>query len=148
MSGPPELPKLIAASVWMKLARPGTVVPMPTCRFLPETTPTVTVRSSENGFPIAITHCPILRESESPRGSVGSFLPFGVDLDEPEIDHGIGADDLGRRTSRRCRASPESSVAPSTDVVVGQDVPVARDDEPGAGETRRCGRNCRGSICG
>ena len=42
-SGPPELPRLIAASVWMKLTTPLSVVGNGTRRPFPDTTPTVTV---------------------------------------------------------------------------------------------------------
>ena len=52
-SGPPELPGLIAASVWMTLsiAKPlGAWI----WRCSAETTPVVSVRSSPNGLPIAI----------------------------------------------------------------------------------------------
>ena len=49
-SGPPELPGLMAASVWMNVSppsvRPG--------RLTAEMTPVVTVRSSPSGLPTAM----------------------------------------------------------------------------------------------
>src|SRR3989449_4399070 len=73
-SGPPELPGLIDASVWMKFS----YVVIPTSdRPVALTTPTVTVWSSPNGLPIAIAHSPTRSLSESPSeatvsGAVGS----------------------------------------------------------------------------
>src|SRR5439155_1684784 len=72
--GPPELPKLMAASVWMKLSseksrdRPGRTRP------LALTTPTVTVCSYCRGLPTAITQSPTRMASESPSLRYGSFL--------------------------------------------------------------------------
>jgi len=53
-SGPPELPGLIAASVWIT---PSIRVPASDGISRPSalTTPVVSVRSSPNGFPIATT---------------------------------------------------------------------------------------------
>ena len=70
-SGPPELPGLIAASVWMK-SKPGaaTVSGAP----LRLTMPNETDCSSPNGCPSAITNSPTRRRLESPIGSVGSFV--------------------------------------------------------------------------
>ena len=57
MRGPPELPGLIAASVWITLS---IVKPFGAwiCRWSAETIPAVTVRSSPNGLPIATTGLP------------------------------------------------------------------------------------------
>ena len=56
-SGPPELPGLMAASVWMKCwnwpAAPWSMV-----RFLAEMMPAVTVCASANGLPMASTQSP------------------------------------------------------------------------------------------
>ena len=68
-SGPPELPGLIAASVWMY------VMPLelysPTERFRPETMPPV--REPENcsppGLPMASTSCPMTSSSELPNSA-------------------------------------------------------------------------------
>ena len=73
-SGPPELPGLRAASVWMTLSinRPP-VERNERPRAL--TTPVVTVHWKPNGFPIAITSSPILIPWESPREATGSPCP-------------------------------------------------------------------------
>src|SRR5437773_3428615 len=68
-SGPPELPGLIDASVWMKFS----YVVIPTSdRPVALTTPTVTVWSSPNGLPIAIAHSPTRSLSESPSAATRS----------------------------------------------------------------------------
>ena len=54
-SGPPELPGLIDASVWMKFSY---VVTPTRLRAVADTMPTVTVRSRPNGLPIAIDPLP------------------------------------------------------------------------------------------
>ena len=56
-SGPPELPGLIGASVWMtsSIEKPlGALIERP----MPETMPSVAVRSRPNGLPIAIAVSP------------------------------------------------------------------------------------------
>src|SRR3954454_15008530 len=71
-SGPPELPGLIAASVWIALAigKPlGDWIVRPRA----ETTPTVTVPASPNGEPMAIAWSPGASEFESP--SASGFRP-------------------------------------------------------------------------
>ena len=68
ISGPPELPGLIATSVWMN----GKYSPV--SRPLALTMPAVTVFSSPNGEPIAMTHSPTLRRFTSPIFTVGSPL--------------------------------------------------------------------------
>ena len=75
-SGPPEFPKLIAASVWIRFSNERVTFERPGARPLPEMTPTVTVLSNWSGSPIAMTHSPTRIRSESPRGSVGKgFVP-------------------------------------------------------------------------
>ena len=66
ISGPPELPGLIATSVWISGSR------SPVSRDLALTMPAVTVLSRPNGEPIAITHSPTLSLETSPRRTVGS----------------------------------------------------------------------------
>ncbi len=67
-SAPPELPGLIAASVWMK-ERSGPASGV--VRAIAETMPLVTVWPMPNGLPIASTRSPTSRSSESPIGSAG-----------------------------------------------------------------------------
>ena len=64
-SGPPELPGLIATSVWMKATN------SPVSRPLALTMPAVTVFSRPNGEPIAITHSPTRSLLTSPIFTAG-----------------------------------------------------------------------------
>ena len=66
-SGPPELPGLMAASVWTK-SRNSVSCPDRgrMLRWSAETTPVVTVIPRRNGFPIAMTVSPIIRSFERP----------------------------------------------------------------------------------
>ncbi len=65
--GPPLLPGLIAASVWMKSSYPeGPRAPVPV-RCFALTMPAVTVQSSPRGESMAITHSPTFSASESPK---------------------------------------------------------------------------------
>ncbi len=77
-SGPPELPGLMAASVWMKSwmlpwPRPGSPL---SARPLALTMPLVTVkvRPSPSGLPIASTHSPTRASSLLPSATGGSDL--------------------------------------------------------------------------
>ncbi|MBP1621654.1 MAG: hypothetical protein H6Q02_2421 [Acidobacteria bacterium] len=70
-SGPPELPKLIAASVWMKFSNEESE--RPSTRPLAETMPTVTVWSMFNGLPTAITHSPTRSRCALPRFRYGNW---------------------------------------------------------------------------
>src|SRR6185437_3181960 len=67
-SGPPELPRLIGASVWMK----SSYGPSWMSRFRAETIPSVTDPPSPNGLPIAITQSPTCAVSLSPNSTNGS----------------------------------------------------------------------------
>ena len=69
-SGPPELPRLIAASVWMK----SSYGPWRISRPRAETMPAVTVPPRPNGLPIATTQSPTRAVSESPNCTAGSGL--------------------------------------------------------------------------
>ena len=76
-SGPPELPGLIAASVWITSSigsRSGAVIR----RCSAETTPVVSVRSSPKGLPIATVGSPTLHVEESPSASGCRAGPFGL----------------------------------------------------------------------
>ncbi len=68
-SAPPELPKLIAASVWMKFSK---VVTPSWPRPVALTMPCVTVWPSPSGLPIASTGSPTRSRSERPSGMIGS----------------------------------------------------------------------------
>src|SRR5450759_1588030 len=69
--GPPLLPGLMAASVWMRSSRRPLVSVIE--RSSPDTTPVVTVPGYwPSGSPTAITVCPTWRVDESPSVAVGS----------------------------------------------------------------------------
>ncbi len=80
-SGPPELPGLMAASVWMKrwnwarsmLPAPGSSM----ARFLAETMPAETVWERPKGLPMARTQSPTCALSELPILMVGRVRPLG-----------------------------------------------------------------------
>ena len=67
-SGPPELPGLMGASVWMALMNDVSPVPPPavTGRSSALTMPLVTVPSRPSGDPMATAWSPTLTLSESP----------------------------------------------------------------------------------
>jgi hypothetical protein len=69
-SGPPELPGLMRASVWMSWS---SVEPRSE-RLSAEITPVVTVRSKPSGLPMATAVCPTTSRSESPIGRAGRVL--------------------------------------------------------------------------
>ncbi len=102
-SGPPLLPGLIAASVWIAgyvVLLPWPSEPTSTGRSSALTMPLVTVDSSPNGEPIATTPWPTAQLGGlADRGR-------GEPVDVLGLDHGgvgerVGAEDLGRR--RACR---------------------------------------------
>ena len=68
ISGPPELPLLIGASVWITWSI-GKLFGACTLRWSALTMPAVTVRSSPNGLPIATTGSPTWTASESASAS-------------------------------------------------------------------------------
>ena len=130
-SGPPELPGLIAASVWMipLIIRPFLAL-SERSRLL--TIPVVSVRSSPNGLPRARIFWPTSSRDESPRATGKSFSAGAVDL-----DHAPRRSRRPRRSTSAAWVEPSKSVtwtdsAPCDDVVVGQDVPLLVDDEPRA----------------
>src|SRR3954469_6796781 len=78
-SGPPELPGLIAASVWIRLYNVGPGAPdCPAGPWAarPSGPPTPAVTGGPPGrpspFPIATTHSPLRRLSELPSATVGN----------------------------------------------------------------------------
>ena len=78
-SGPPELPGLIAASVWMALPIPKSVSDS-MFRLSAEITPTVSDWDSPNGLPIAATGAPTVRWPEVPSSSGVRDRPSGSTL--------------------------------------------------------------------
>src|SRR5881628_1290666 len=88
-SGPPELPGLIAASVWIMCSRAPLPSSWGSARSRAETMPVVSDQSRPNGLPMANTFCPTLRSALLPIGTsadlkVGQKVfaignPFGLD---------------------------------------------------------------------
>eukprot|EP00968_Pinguiococcus_pyrenoidosus_P012778 scaffold1136_cov260-Pinguiococcus_pyrenoidosus.AAC.9 len=72
--GPPLLPGLIAASVWMHLRSVAPPTPR-TSRPSALTTPVVNVRSRPKGLPIADALWPTLKDELDPRGTGLNRLP-------------------------------------------------------------------------
>ena len=74
ISGPPELPGLIEASVWITFGiwKPlgASICALATA----DTMPVVTVRVKPNGLPIATTGSPTSAELESPSGTGAAFF--------------------------------------------------------------------------
>ena len=87
ISGPPELPGLIATSVWISGRK------SPVSRDFALTMPAVTVFSRPNGEPIAITHSPTfsLRDVADAHERQAGRL----DLDQRDVGALVGADGLG-----------------------------------------------------
>src|SRR6478735_1764565 len=77
-SGPPELPGLIAASVWIALMNAGasSAPPGVTGRLSALTMPLVTVLSRPSGAPTATTGSPTTTEAELPSGRTGRPVRF------------------------------------------------------------------------
>jgi hypothetical protein len=104
-SGPPELPGLMAASVWMKCWNwPG--APWSMVRFLAEMMPAVTVCAKANGLPMASTQSPTCAVSELP--ILTGQRRAGVDLDHGEVGGFIDADDASGTAQSCVSGSVES----------------------------------------
>ena len=74
-SGPPELPGLMAASVWMKFSIAYGLFPRSMMPSVPRpialTIPAVIVKSRPNGLPSASTHSPTRTASSGARSAAG-----------------------------------------------------------------------------
>ena len=129
-SGPPELPGLSAASVWITSS-----ISRPVCdrseRPSAETTPAVTVDSKPSGLPIATTSWPRRSFLESPkrRGRQGHRR---IDAQQREVGVGIVADHARRELAAFGGHQLDARGA-ADHVAVGQHQPVGRDDDAGAG---------------
>ena len=91
-SGPPELPGLIAASVWMtpSISKPlGAWIE----RRVADTTPVVSVRSSPNGLPIAIVGSPTCTVRDVPSGERRQLARAPLDLEQREVGGLVAAED-------------------------------------------------------
>ena len=93
-SGPPELPGLIEASVWIAPSIWNWVSDL-TERSVAETTPTESDCCSPKGLPIAATGWPtdevgVVAELQRVQGEA-----VGLDLEQGDVGEGVEADDLG-----------------------------------------------------
>ena len=80
-TGPPELPGLIAASVWIRCSIGGLPGPPSSVRSSAETMPVVTVPDSPSGEPMAATAWPSFRLADVPSAiealsTSGVFTPM------------------------------------------------------------------------
>ena len=126
MSAPPELPKLMAASVWMKSSK----VAMPSCsRPVALTMPCVTVCESPIGSPIASTTSPARRRSERPKVTTGSGVK--IDLQNGQVRVRVAADDVRIRHAAVGELHLDR-VGIGDHMIVGDDVAAAVDDDAGA----------------
>ena len=135
-SGPPLLPGLIAASVWIAgyvVALPCPSEPTLTGRLSALTMPLVTVDSRPNGEPIATTASPTLRSPDEP-------IVAGVRPETPSA--WITAVSVSGSVPRTClgrgavveRDAERAAVGGDLDhVVVGEDLAVRGEDDAGAG---------------
>ncbi len=110
--GPPELPGLIGASVWMTwsmVKRFGAVIR----RWSALTMPEVTVRSSPNGFPIATTESPTCTTSELPRvRGVSALAEASTRRTARSVEGSVPT--TSARTVSRLEKLTVTSLAPST----------------------------------
>ena len=125
-SGPPELPGLSAASVWMtsSISRP---LRARSERPSAETTPAVTVDSKPSGLPMAMTSWPRLSVLESPSGAAGSATSSSTRTSARSVSG-------SSPTTRAFRLRPSgvvtpSAVAPPTTWRIGQDKAVGRREQ-------------------
>ena len=73
-SGPPELPGLMAASVWMKSSKGPAPISRPRAEMMPE----VTLPPRPKGLPAASTQEPTRARVEEPQGTLASWRPASI----------------------------------------------------------------------
>src|SRR5262249_38655575 len=132
-SGPPELPGLSAASVWItsSMSRPERAR---SDRPSAETTPVVTVDSNPSGLPMAITSWPRLSSLELPSAAAGSVTGASTRTSARSVSG-------SSPTTRAVRLRPSTVVtltraaaAPTTWLLVSTSPsPAGRSGAPGAG---------------
>ena len=127
-SAPPELPGLMAASVWMK--KPESLMPR-LVRATAETMPLVTVWPTAKGLPTASTRSPTSSSSESPNSKHREVAAAILQLQHGEVGALVAEQDLrlvfapvGERHLHLGRAVH--------DVLVGDDDALRVDDDAGA----------------
>ena len=136
-SGPPELPGLIGASVWITLSmrKPlGASI----SRSRPETIPAVAVLSRPSGKPMAIAASPTSTVSDS--ASASGVTPFAALASTSSTARSDDGSVPTTRALDRARVVVEAHLdlaRAADDVGVGDDRPVAVDQEAGAGAAVR-----------
>ena len=108
-SGPPELPWLMAASVWMKLSKAVAWM----SRLRPLTMPELTEPPSPSGLPMAITVSPTTSLSLSPSVTVGSGFSGRTRISARSAS-GLSAVASARSWVLSCRVTMISEVPPTT----------------------------------
>ena len=125
--GPPELPWLIGASVWITwsiVKRFGAVMRRWSALMIPD----VAVRSSPNGLPIATTRVADAHDVGVAEGKRSESTRRGLHAEDGEIGGRIGADDFGLDRVA-VREAHGDLVRAFDDVVVRDDVAGLVDDE-------------------
>ena len=125
-SGPPLLPGLSAASVWITLS---TRWPVMLRKVRPRAliTPAVTVESKPNGLPIATTSWPTRRPADSPSCACGN--PEASACTTATSVHG-SAPTTRPETSRPSFKRTRTRLEPSHHVMVREQKAVGREQEP------------------
>ena len=100
-SGPPELPGLTAASIWMRSWRTGPPSVDWKVRPRPDTTPVLIEPYSPNGLPTTNASLPIWTPPGLPSVAGTTVLGQRVRLEDRDVVVGLAGGDRGRR--RRCR---------------------------------------------
>ena len=133
-SGPPELPGLSAASVWItsSIRRPDFARKE---RPSAEMTPAVTVDSKPSGLPIATTSCPRLSALESPSFAVGRSRTAPA-RKQRQIGVGILADHA-RLHDAAFGVGQAQFLRALDHMAVGEHEPIGRDDDAGADAAAR-----------
>ena len=125
-SAPPELPGLMAASVWMK--DPESEMPV-SVRFSAEMMPLVTVWPTPNGLPIASTRSPTCCCSLSSIGRVGRRSPTFSSL-STAMSERASASTTVAGNSRRSFSTTLIAWAPSMTWLLVTTMPSARTITP------------------
>ena len=94
--GPPELPRLIGASVWIASTRLKPDVIESIERSVAETTPTLSELSWPKGLPIAATGSPTTTAARVAERHRADRVVGGIDLEDADVVEDVPADDLRR----------------------------------------------------
>ena len=125
-SGPPLLPGLSAASVWITLSTRWPVM-LRKVRPRALTTPAVTVESKPNGLPIATTSWPTRRPADSPSCACGN--PDASACTTATSVHG-SAPTTRPETSRPSFKRTRNAARAPDDVMVREQKAVGREQKP------------------